>query len=189
MPVIWDIVKISRLHFWVLIKLPLKFSVRLKVDLKSQQLSRRTALIFFRTPICIVSEVHCAALAKSYTYWRTPDQNGSNTNFDGQHIIIWHVLISHRLPAGSQSVYGQQRQESVPSLLVPWPWGPSPDVRILWAFLFLQEYAAEHLTSAVCRVDEKTNRKWVWFYVKLMAHLNTVCTFRLLLISSLGLCI
>jgi len=36
---------------------------------------------------------------------------------------------------------------------------------ILWAFMFANRYQTEEENAAVCKCDEKTFRKWAWFYV------------------------
>ena len=50
---------------------------------------------------------------------------------------------------------------------------PKP-VHLLWALLFLQTYSTESiLASQAGGVDEKTLRKWVWFYAEGIARLTS----------------
>ena len=49
---------------------------------------------------------------------------------------------------------------------------PAHPMYLLWALLFLKSYGTEALLSAVVGADEKTYRKWVWFYVKGIASLH-----------------
>jgi hypothetical protein len=44
---------------------------------------------------------------------------------------------------------------------------------LLWTLLFLKCYATESVNSAIVGVDEKTYRKWIWFYMEGMTQLHT----------------
>lgn len=48
---------------------------------------------------------------------------------------------------------------------------------LLWCLLFLKQYSVEHIRHTILNADEKTIRKWTWFYVKLLADLNVVNIF------------
>ena len=45
---------------------------------------------------------------------------------------------------------------------------------LLWSLLFLFCYATEHVNCAIFRVDEKTYRKWTWFFVDLIGNTSIV---------------
>lgn len=44
---------------------------------------------------------------------------------------------------------------------------------LLWALLFLKSYGTEAVLSAMVDADEKTFRKWAWFYVEGIATLHS----------------
>ena len=46
---------------------------------------------------------------------------------------------------------------------------------LLWALMFLKVYASEAVHAALAGVDEKTFRKWSWFWVKVISELDIVC--------------
>ncbi len=46
--------------------------------------------------------------------------------------------------------------------------------QLLWSLLFLKSYATEDVNCAIVRVDEKTYRKWTWFFVDLIDNLAIV---------------
>ena len=48
---------------------------------------------------------------------------------------------------------------------------PNP-IHLLWALLFVQCYDTEARNAALCKVDEKTYRKWCWFYLEATADLD-----------------
>lgn len=48
------------------------------------------------------------------------------------------------------------------------PPGARP-IHMLSSLLFLKLYATEHVNRALTGFDEKTQRKWQWIYVKLIA--------------------
>ena len=50
---------------------------------------------------------------------------------------------------------------------------PPKPVHLLWALLFLKAYNREEMNAAMCGCDEKTFRKWSWFYVEAMADLDS----------------
>jgi uncharacterized membrane protein len=43
---------------------------------------------------------------------------------------------------------------------------------LLWALMFLKSYGTEAVLSAIVDSDEKTFRKWAWFYVEGIASLH-----------------
>jgi hypothetical protein len=45
-------------------------------------------------------------------------------------------------------------------------------VHFLWALLFLQCYDTNERNAAMCGCDEKTFRKWSWFYLEAIADLD-----------------
>ena len=45
-------------------------------------------------------------------------------------------------------------------------------VHLLWALLFLKQYAKESVLSGMCCVDEDTFRKWTWLIIPLLADLE-----------------
>lgn len=45
-------------------------------------------------------------------------------------------------------------------------------IHFLWALLFFQCYDTSERNAAMCRCDEKTFRKWSWFYLELIAGLD-----------------
>lgn len=47
-------------------------------------------------------------------------------------------------------------------------------VHLLWALMFLKNYATEHIHAAIAGCDEKTFRKWQWAYTKALSSLNLV---------------
>ena len=54
------------------------------------------------------------------------------------------------------------------------PPGATP-FHMLCAILFLKRYETESITRTLTGLDEKTNRKWKWIYVDLLAkNLNVV---------------
>jgi hypothetical protein len=44
---------------------------------------------------------------------------------------------------------------------------------LLWTLLHLKGYATEADNAGRLRCDEKTYRKWVWFYITCLANLDT----------------
>lgn len=50
----------------------------------------------------------------------------------------------------------------------------SRPVHLLWALLFLKVYGSEQTHRTITGVDEKTFRKWSWFFIELIADLNVV---------------
>ena len=59
---------------------------------------------------------------------------------------------------------------------------PNPK-HLLWALLFMKLYSSVSVLASMCRVDDKTFRKWTWFYVDAIAALDEqlVCTIASLL--------
>ena len=52
---------------------------------------------------------------------------------------------------------------------------PSSHLRyILWALIFLKSYANKTVLSASTGVDEKTERLWIWRYLRAIAELKLV---------------
>ena len=45
---------------------------------------------------------------------------------------------------------------------------------LLWALLFLKRYLTEHVMSSIICCDEKTIRKWVWTFVRLLSSKLTI---------------
>lgn len=45
---------------------------------------------------------------------------------------------------------------------------------LLFSLLFLKMYGNEHQHASICSVDEKTFRKWAWYYVEQMAAMQVV---------------
>lgn len=45
---------------------------------------------------------------------------------------------------------------------------------LLWCLYFLKQYDSEHNNRAIFRADEKTFRKWVWCFVKLLSDMEVV---------------
>lgn len=43
---------------------------------------------------------------------------------------------------------------------------------LLWALMFLKTYETEEVFSSKLEADEKTVRKWVWFFVHAIADLD-----------------
>ena len=39
-------------------------------------------------------------------------------------------------------------------------------LHLLWSLNFMKNYSFEHTSSSLFHVDEKTFRKWVWFFVE-----------------------
>lgn len=67
--------------------------------------------------------------------------------------LVWHELVASSWTAFTRC--------------------PKPE-HLLWALLFLKCYPTEELLATqVGAVDEKTIRKWVWFYVEGIANLAT----------------
>eukprot|EP00171_Calliarthron_tuberculosum_P022157 IDg22157t1 len=54
---------------------------------------------------------------------------------------------------------------------VPQPSASRPR-HLLWSLLMLKVYRSEHVHAALCHTDEKTYRKWTWFFIKCIAYLN-----------------
>lgn len=48
---------------------------------------------------------------------------------------------------------------------------PKP-IHLLWALMFLQVYDTEERNAARCKCDEKTFRKWAWWYAEAVADLD-----------------
>lgn len=46
---------------------------------------------------------------------------------------------------------------------------------LLWALLFLKTYGTEHTLRVMTKVDEKTQRKWVWLFIELISSIDVVC--------------
>lgn len=53
------------------------------------------------------------------------------------------------------------------------PSNANPD-HLLWALMLLKLYDSEHVLSSTAGVDEKTFRKWAWFYVSLISKIQVV---------------
>lgn len=45
---------------------------------------------------------------------------------------------------------------------------------LLWALFFLKRYNTEHVNAALVKCDEKTFRKWIWIFIKLLSSLELV---------------
>lgn len=45
---------------------------------------------------------------------------------------------------------------------------------LLWALILLKTYSTEHVMRSILGADEKSLRKWVWYYVSLLASLKVV---------------
>ena len=43
-------------------------------------------------------------------------------------------------------------------------------LRFLWALSLLKSYDSEENMASQCQCDEKTWRKWVWFFISELAH-------------------
>lgn len=43
---------------------------------------------------------------------------------------------------------------------------------LLWAFMFAKRYECEEVLSSTAGCDEKTFRKWAWFYIEGVANLD-----------------
>ena len=54
---------------------------------------------------------------------------------------------------------------------------------LLFSLLFLKNYNAEHLNASLCNVDERTFRKWSWYYIREMAGLSIVSSFQYFFIN------
>ena len=50
----------------------------------------------------------------------------------------------------------------------------SKPVHLLWALLFLKNYATEDVNCEIASVDPKTFRKWVWVILKAMSNISLV---------------
>eukprot|EP00171_Calliarthron_tuberculosum_P022524 IDg22524t1 len=48
----------------------------------------------------------------------------------------------------------------------------SSPVHLLWPLMFLKVYGTEHVHAVLAHADEKTFRKWSWFYIRQMAQLK-----------------
>lgn len=48
-----------------------------------------------------------------------------------------------------------------------------PD-HLLWALMFLRNYNIEEINCAICRVDEKTYRKYTWIIVGCISRMKVV---------------
>jgi hypothetical protein len=48
---------------------------------------------------------------------------------------------------------------------------PKPE-HFLWALLFLRRYDTEPILASIAGCDEKTFRKWCWFYLDAIANLD-----------------
>lgn len=48
-------------------------------------------------------------------------------------------------------------------------------LHLLWGLHFLKHYSLEAVNALVWRCDEKTHRKWSWYFVHCIAHLPIVC--------------
>ena len=74
--------------------------------------------------------------------------------------VVWSMLIDNQMCSRS----------------------PNP-VHLLWALLFLKLYDTTSNLAALARCDEKTFRKWSWFYIESIANLDSQvvsrCCFRL----------
>src|SRR5688500_2714584 len=47
-------------------------------------------------------------------------------------------------------------------------------VHLLWTLLFLKTYSTEQVLSQFIGVDEKTYRKWVWFYLEGISKMSSL---------------
>lgn len=47
-------------------------------------------------------------------------------------------------------------------------------IHLLWALNFLKNYNVEHVSASLFGVDEKTLRKWVWFFVNGISTLASI---------------
>lgn len=56
------------------------------------------------------------------------------------------------------------------------PRGGEPK-HLLWAFLFLKVYYTEAVMRTITGVDDKTQRKWTWLFIDLLAELDVVNSF------------
>ncbi len=45
---------------------------------------------------------------------------------------------------------------------------------LLWSLLFLRQYNAELTNRILVGADEKTFRKWTWYFIKLLSKLDVV---------------
>jgi hypothetical protein len=53
---------------------------------------------------------------------------------------------------------------------------PTTPVHLLWALMFLKIYSNETVHATLAGADEKTFRKWSWFWVSKLANLQNVRT-------------
>jgi hypothetical protein len=53
------------------------------------------------------------------------------------------------------------------------PVGGRPQ-HLLWSLMFLKTYSTEHVLRVTTKVDEKTQRKWIWIFVLLVADMDIV---------------
>ena len=54
---------------------------------------------------------------------------------------------------------------------------------LLWALLFLKSYANETVISAMTGSDEKTQRLWIWQFVRAIARLKLVSVIQFLFLN------
>lgn len=45
---------------------------------------------------------------------------------------------------------------------------------LLWSLLFLKCYNVEHVNASIVEADEKTFRKWTWFFISALVNLKIV---------------
>jgi hypothetical protein len=50
---------------------------------------------------------------------------------------------------------------------------------LLWSLCFLKQYNTENLNHAIFGADEKTIRKWIWYFVRLLSELDIVRSFNI----------
>lgn len=49
---------------------------------------------------------------------------------------------------------------------------------LLWCLYFLKQYPTEHEMRSLFKADEKTIRKWIWIFLKMLSNLNVVGIFK-----------
>ena len=52
--------------------------------------------------------------------------------------------------------------------------GSGQPKHLLWSLLFMKTYYTEHTLRVITGADEKTQRKWIWICIKLIAAMDIV---------------
>ena len=49
---------------------------------------------------------------------------------------------------------------------------------LMWTMMFIKQYNKESTYASICGCTEKTFRKWVWIYLKVISRLDLVSLFK-----------